>query len=242
MTGFNKRTGGMSLYKNSLWVNFRESVIELDGNRCTSCGKSREEVVLQVHHRKYIPNRKPWEYAPSECKTLCKGCHAMEHGIIMPKFGWEYIGDEDLGDLIGVCDNCGSSLRYLFYVFHEKWGTIGVGTSCCDNLTDSEVASNLVDSKKKYEERKNRFLKSKRWCLKDGLFSIKQSGFEIKIRQNNSSYFITVNQLKSKKEYNSLVEAQSKIFDVIESGELIDYVKKNNIIIKSDDTKKNKRK
>lgn len=230
----------MSLYSNSLWINFRESVIELDDNRCTVCGRSRDEVVLQVHHKRYIIGRKPWEYTPSDCKTLCKGCHAAEHGIIMPKFGWEYMSDEDLGDLIGTCDNCGSSLRYLFYIYHEKWGTIGVGTLCCDNLTDSEVASNLVESKKKYEERKKRFIESKRWKHANDIRTITQNGFEIEIQQCNDACYIKVNQLRSEKKYKSLFDAQSKIFDVIESGELINYVKKKNITLESTNNKKRK--
>lgn len=228
-----------SPYKNSLWIEFRESVIELDGCKCSVCGRGRDEVVLQVHHLKYIAGRKPWEYATHECKTLCKSCHASEHGIIMPKFGWEYIGDEDLGDLIGTCDNCGSSLRYLFYIFHENWGTIGVGTHCCDILTDSKIASNLVESQKRYDDRKKRFLLSKRWREEDGILKIKQSSFNIEIRKNNSNYYLKINDLKSKKAYISMEEAQIKAFDVIESGELMNYFNRHNIPIKN--TKKKKK-
>ncbi|SBW05306.1 conserved hypothetical protein [uncultured Dysgonomonas sp.] len=218
-----------SPYKNSLWFEFRESVIELDGYKCSVCGRGRDEVILQVHHLKYIAGRKPWEYATHQCKTLCKSCHASEHGIIMPKFGWEYIGDEDLGDLIGTCDNCGSSLRYLFYIFHENWGTVGVGTHCCDILTDSNIASNLIESQKRYDERKKRFLISKRWKETDHILKIKQGVFKIEIKRHNSTYCLKINQLESKKVYKSIEDAQSKVFDIIESGELIDYFKKHGV-------------
>lgn len=209
-----------------MWIDFRESVIELDGNKCSVCGRSRDEVVLQVHHLKYVAGQKPWEYATNECRTLCKSCHASEHGIIMPKYGWQYIGDEDLGDLIGTCDNCGNSLRYLFYIFHENWGTIGVGTHCCDTLTDSNIATNLFESQKRYDERKKRFLISKRWKEVDGILKIKQSNFNIQIRNVNSNFHITINDLKSKRAYESIEKAKIKVFDVIETGELVNYLKK----------------
>lgn len=218
-----------SLYQTNQWAEFRELVIELDGNKCTICGRSRDEVVLQVHHLRYIPERKPWEYATNECRTLCKGCHASEHGIVMPKVGWEYLGEEDLGDLIGTCDNCGSSLRHQFFIFHENWGTIGVGTYCCDVLTDSNIASNLVESQKRYDERKKRFVNSKRWKNSNNVVLIKQSGFSIKITQIIDSYYITINQLESSKKYTSLIDAQEKVFDVIESGKLIDYFNEKKI-------------
>lgn len=227
-----------SPYRNSLWIEFRESVIELDGNKCSVCGRSRDEVVLQVHHLKYIAGRKPWEYPAEECRTLCKGCHASEHGIIMPKFGWEYVGEEDLGDLIGTCDNCGSSLRHLFYIFHENWGTIGVGTHCCDTLTDSNIASNLIESQKRYDERKKRFLTSKRWKEVNGVLKIKQSNFSIEIKENSSGYDLKIIQFQSKKLYPTMEDAQKKAFDVIESGELVEYMKKHNIPIESPKKKK----
>lgn len=104
------------------WTEFRRSVIELDGGKCTMCGRLEDEVTLQVHHKRYITGRKPWEYGTKDCVTLCKGCHATEHGIIMPQHGWEYGGEEDLGDLSGICEKCGTSIRYVFIVYHEKWG------------------------------------------------------------------------------------------------------------------------
>lgn len=218
-----------SPYQNSQWFEFRESVIELDGNKCTICGRSRDEVVLQVHHLKYIAGRKPWEYATNECKTLCKGCHASVHGITMPKVGWEYIGEEDLGDLIGTCENCGSPLRHQFFIFHENWGTIGVGTYCCDVLTDSNIASNLIESQKRYDERKKRFINSKRWKKENNDFCIKQSGFIVKILKADGHFLIKINKIKSSKNYLSIDEAKAKVFDVIESGELVEYFKKHNI-------------
>lgn len=219
----------MTQYRTHNWEEFRKSVIELDGNKCSVCGKSGREAILQVHHTKYISGLKPWEYATKDCVTLCRGCHATEHGKIRPKFGWEYQGDEDLGNLIGTCDNCGSSLRYVFYIFHEKWGTMEVGTYCCDSLTDTKIASNLVESQRRYDDRRERFLKSKRWKQETKIHRIKQGSFDIEIKQVGLNFFIQIQNLKSKKHYMSLDDAKFKVFDVIESGELMEYFKNHNI-------------
>lgn len=219
----------MSIYSKSQWKEFRDNVIELDGYRCTNCGRHKNEVVLQVHHKKYISGRKPWEYPTEECRTLCKGCHASEHGMIKPQFGWEYIGDDDLGDLIGTCENCGSSLRYIFIIHHDSWGTLEVGTYCCDKLTDSNIASNLMESQTSFRGRKERFLNSSRWKYIDGILKIRQNLFDIEIRQNDMSYYLKIHRLESKTKYENLNQAKSKAFEVIETGEFMEYLKRNNI-------------
>jgi len=221
----------MNQYLSNNWKEFREYIIDIDGNKCTMCGKSRKETVLQVHHKRYIKGLKPWEYGAKDCVTLCRGCHASEHGLIKPKFGWEYVGEEDLGDLIGTCEHCGSSLRYNFYIFHQNWGTIEVGTYCCDNLTDSTIASNMMESQRKYNDRKTRFIKSKRWKTLNNVSRIKQGNFDIEIRNVNSNFFMKIHGLKSSVPYLSLNEAKTKAFDVIESGKLSEYMKKHNIKI-----------
>ena len=81
----------MSLYKKIEWKEFRQNVIESDDFKCTSCNRTAKEVVLQVHHKFYIKGKLPWEYGTENCITLCKGCHASEHGIIKPKIGWDYV-------------------------------------------------------------------------------------------------------------------------------------------------------
>lgn len=232
----------MSLYKKSQWKEFRRNIIESDGNKCTTCGRSETEVTLQVHHKKYISGRKPWEYGSQDCITLCKGCHAAEHGIIMPKFGWEYIGDDDLGDLSGTCENCGASIRYVFLINHENWGTLEVGTYCCDNLTDTNIASNLMESLKSYEDRKERFLKSKRWKVEDNTLKIRQNLFDIEIRQFEKCCNLKIHNLQSNKAYESLNDAKCSAFEVIESGKLIEYLKEKNISFEESKTKKGKNK
>ena len=223
----------MSLYSNSKWKIFRDSVIELDGFKCTHCGRDRHDVILQVHHKRYISGFKPWEYATQDCETVCKGCHASIHGIIQPKFGWEYLGDDDLGDLVGTCENsgCSSPIRYAFTIYHENWGTLEVGTVCCDNLTDSEIASNLKESKTKYANRADRFLTSKRWTITDNIYSIKQGNFEISIIPNGNFYRLKINNKNGKIDHDTVEKAKRTVFDIIEDGQLMRFFKNQSIDI-----------
>src|SRR5947199_154358 len=94
------------------WEAFREQILDLDGFACRRCGKRQADgAVLQVHHTIYFPGRMPWDYPPSSCETLCKGCHAEQHGIIKPQTGWELLGWDDAGDLCEHCENCGTEIR-----------------------------------------------------------------------------------------------------------------------------------
>lgn len=147
----------MSLYHKKEWKEFRDNVIETDGYKCTKCGRGKDEVILQVHHEIYLKGKLPWEYGTKDCTTLCKGCHATEHGIILPKIGWDYVFDYDLESLDGNCQNCGNSLRYVYLIAHEKWGFMEVGTHCCDYLTATEIASNKRETQKRYKNRKKTF-------------------------------------------------------------------------------------
>jgi len=221
----------MSNYNKSEWKEFRENVIESDNYRCVRCGKSKEDgIILQVHHLIYHKGRKPWQYATEECETLCKGCHGAEHGFVIPKYGWEFIGMEDLGDLIGECEFCNNSIRYSFEIFHENWGTINVGTSCCDNLTHSDLASNEKESFLRYNKRKNIFISSIRWKSDDKVHLIKQALFEIIIKKTENGFELKIHNMKGKKLYNTLIEAKSKAFDIIENGALINYCINHKII------------
>lgn len=229
----------MSLYTKSEWKNFRDELIELDGYKCRECGRGVKEVVLQVHHKQYIKGRLPWEYALKECETLCKGCHSSRHGITKPQIGWEFIGQEDLGDLNGTCENCGATIRHSFLIQHENWGAMEVGTFCCDKLTDSNIASNMLESQTSFKSRKLRFVNSKRWKTDDTKHTISQSSFKVEIELKDNSYFITIHGQRSKKKYDSIESAKAKVFDVIESGELIVYLEKHKIPL-TEKKKKNK--
>jgi hypothetical protein len=85
----------------------------------------------------------------SDCITLCKGCHANEHGLVEPRSGWILVSMDDIGDLSGVCERkgCGSEIRYAHYIYHPKWGYMTVGSTCVEILTrsDQEVSGEVLN-------------------------------------------------------------------------------------------------
>lgn len=208
----------MKNYRSKSWQEFRREVIELDGGRCRQCGRGEPEVVLQVHHNKYIPGQAPWQYGYEDCETLCKGCHAAEHGIIPPKTGWMYQGYEDLGEVSANCELCGSNYRYQFYVYHKDWGSILVGSLCCNALTGNEIASETINRQQKYDERRKRFVRSKRWVKISGREIIRQKGIRIEIAQNNQCYSIQLNQYPGNREFETIELAKAHVFDILENG------------------------
>lgn len=205
-----------NLYAHKFWVAFRERVIALDGGECIECGRSREDgVVLQVHHKHYVSGRKPWEYETSECETLCRGCHAREHGEIRPDTGWEYVGEEDLGDLIGNCELCDNSIRYVHYVQHEHWEQMGVGTHCCDNLTGTREAAEGRRRLGRYR----RFISSSKWIAGNGFLKIKHCGFTIAVVSGQQGYKLVIDDVQGRKSFETETDAKNFVFTFIDTGE-----------------------
>ena len=129
-----------NFYRNNQWYNFAKIIKNRDNNQCQNCFRSEDEVILQVHHNMYYENKKPWEYTISDCTTLCKGCHAREHNLIEPSYGWILISIDDLGNLDGLCErkNCNTSIRYEHLAYHPQWGYKIIGSSCIEFLTSED--------------------------------------------------------------------------------------------------------
>lgn len=72
-------TAYRQLLRDPRWLAFRKVVLDLDGRACLQCGRAEPEVRLHAHHKRYVEGRLPWEYATAELRTLCAGCHAVEH-------------------------------------------------------------------------------------------------------------------------------------------------------------------
>lgn len=211
----------MGLYTNEKWQSFRAAVIAIDDGKCVNCGRSiADGVVLQVHHKRYVKNRKPWQYSFDDCETLCRGCHAREHGEIRPSHDWTYDGESDLGDLIGACELCGTSIRYVHYVSHRHWEPMEVGTDCCDNLIGTEDASN---ARKKFSRLK-RFLLPSRWVVQEGIVRTFNKGFYVEIvKEAEEGFYIRVNGRKGKKSFKNLEKAKEHAFNTIDSEEMKKY-------------------
>lgn len=153
----------MKSWKNENWENFSLTIKERDNYKCFKCGRGDNESILQVHHLKYKPNKKPWEYELDDCVTLCKGCHAREHNIIEPTSGWTLLSIDDLGNLSGICEreNCGQSIRYEHLTYHPNWGYKIVGSTCIDYLTQTDKL--LSQEVVKIYRQINKFLEEITW-------------------------------------------------------------------------------
>ena len=104
-----------NIYVNEKWLEFSDKVKRRDRYQCLQCGRREPEVILQVHHNIYIRGKAPWDYLLSDCRTLCKGCHARVHKLIQPDRGWTLLSIDDSGGLYGICEKhgCGTEIRFI---------------------------------------------------------------------------------------------------------------------------------
>jgi len=216
-------------YRAEEWDLFREKVLELDGYCCQRCHRGRADgVTLQVHHLEYEPGRLPWEYPSSACETVCKGCHAQIHGKIRPSVGWELLGREDSGDLCENCENCGTDIRYVFHIWHPAWESMAVGEICCDHLTGTEIASNFIESQRRFQSRLKRFASSTRWEHGSHSVGITQGGIRVEIRETVPSGFqIYMNWMPGSRIFPTQEKAKKIAFEVIENGSAARYLAKH---------------
>jgi 5-methylcytosine-specific restriction endonuclease McrA len=70
------------LLKSRKWQIVKSRITERDNHTCRSCYHyDNEDIQLNVHHLKYLPGHKPWEYSDDDLITLCKECHSIWHYI-----------------------------------------------------------------------------------------------------------------------------------------------------------------
>lgn len=216
----------MKLYQQREWKAYCADQIKLHGGKCAHCLRGSPEVVLQVHHRIYVKGRMPWEYPYEECDVLCRGCHAKEHGIIMPSNDWELIAHDDIGDLNGQCERCEQPLRYAHMVTHPNWGTMIVGEQCADRLTESTVGTEGHAAFLNYLTRRKTFVDSPKWfATPNGSRSIERAGITIEIVPTDGGKFrFNLDDVKGKADHRTLLEAQISVFDYVESGKASEYL------------------
>jgi hypothetical protein len=174
----------------------------------------------------------PWEYPHDACETLCRGCHAAEHGRIPPLTGWTFADGDDLGDLSGNCEYCGEPIRYVHLVIHPRWRPLEVGTVCCDKLTSTKEASDLERLIIGTRQRRKRFASSPRW-KPDGAGAIviaqrTAARFHLSVRvvSDAGQFRIDVNGKHGRDRYPSQLEAKVAVFDLFESDKLDSWVKR----------------
>jgi hypothetical protein len=137
------------------------------------------------------------------------------------------IGFDDLEDLIGSCELCGTDIRYVFLITHTNWTPLEVGEICCDHLTCTDIASNHMESIRRYNDRRKRFASSKRWIdVATGHHYILQQGIVVELRTSSGLSELRMNGKKGKLSYPTPLHARMKAFDIIESGDHLDFVHK----------------
>lgn len=113
-----------ALLSNEQWKAFRHHVIQHHDNTCEICGKKFIYGLLQVHHKVYRKDTKPWEYDLSEVQCLCIKCHSRIHEKLIEeskkipflnKRGKEINIPNEL-----LCEHCGGfgSLKKYSHIMH----------------------------------------------------------------------------------------------------------------------------
>lgn len=62
--------------KNPRWQKKRLEIFNRDHWTCQRC--FTDDIPLNIHHRKYLPNTDPWDYPNELLITLCEECHDYE--------------------------------------------------------------------------------------------------------------------------------------------------------------------
>lgn len=202
----------MSLYRRPEWLKFRAECISYADGVCQECGRAN---VLQVHHPEYVEGRKPWEYSVDHCRVLCRGCHAIVHGLILPREGWVIV-DNDLergepSDPID-CANCGREVRWHFTIYHPEWGETIVGSECAENLSLGPDVASL----KSYLRRLRTFINSERWIKTPNAWKIRERDAMVWIFHEYQSFRITIDERRGETLFRDLVDAKKKVFEVLE--------------------------
>lgn len=216
----------MKWYSDKRWKAYCAEQIALHSGVCSDCLRSGNEVVLQVHHINYVKGRMPWDYPYDECEVLCRGCHAKEHGIIMPSKDWVLIGEDDLGGLDGDCEKCHQKLRYAHMITHPNWGTMTVGAQCCDKLTELTIGSESHVEFLNYINRRKTFIDSSNWNTSiDRKMLIQRAGIKVQIESTEiGNFHVCLNGVKGNIKHATPLEAKIFAFDFIESGGAVKYL------------------
>ena len=228
-------------YHNEEWFKFSDKVQRRDDYKCLKCGRKKGEVVLQTHHKLYKRGLEVWNYPLSDCISLCKGCHAQEHGIVEPS-GWTLISIDDLGGLDGICEKqgCGNEIRYEHLIYYPSWGYKTVGSTCVEYLTseDQYLSAEVVKVFKKISD----FVKNSEWEI-DFTKSGKRYYFtthlhhQIRIYGNENSYSYQIAIKENGKkwfEFGKFFSAGNKIFEQVQE---LGYILLKGTITKNDEEK-----
>lgn len=216
----------MKAYRSREWREVRGQALEVADYTCERClRKEADGLILHVHHRVYRPGAAPWEYSLGELEVLCAGCHAQEHGVIRPSDGWEVVGYEDLGEVDGECDLCGTAIRHVYAISHPKWHSLEVGSDCCDNLTNTDIASKHEHERRKHLARRRTFIRSPKWTEGMQPGSMRQDGpLWYRLVEHSDGIGISIAGVQGKLRFANAIQAGGWLFEFIESLDGAQYL------------------
>lgn len=111
----NRKTDYSAQLRDEKWIRYRERVLRKYGGKCAICG-SKER--LQVHHLRYIQDRKAWEYPFRLLMVLCADCHRKAHfvkPIDLDKHEAQVKKLEGMGQRIIYVSSVWVDFMYLFH-------------------------------------------------------------------------------------------------------------------------------
>lgn len=111
----NSKTDYSAQLRDEKWIRYRERVLGKYGRKCAICGSEER---LQVHHLKYIQNRKAWEYPFRILMVLCADCHRKVHfvkPIDLDKHEAQVNKLEEMGQRIIYVSSVWVDFMYLFH-------------------------------------------------------------------------------------------------------------------------------
>ena len=90
-----------SLLNTAEWRQKRAEIVARDRDVCQRCGETG--IPIEVHHRYYMANTQPWEYDNDALVSVCRPCHKVIHQTESIPFL-----DRD-GNLVSKCGRCEGS-------------------------------------------------------------------------------------------------------------------------------------
>jgi hypothetical protein len=115
--------------------------------------------------------------------------------------------EDDLGDLCGECEICGTEIRYVYTIWHPNWPeSFEVGCECCDRMTGLSMSRREV------------FVKSPRWKRYKSAAYRKHKGHLVAVNRYSNGFKVMIDGKLGQQAHPSIEDAMKLAFDVIESG------------------------
>lgn len=119
-----------------------------------------------------------------------------------------------------ACENCQTKIKHCFLIFHPQWGTIQVGTVCCDRLTTTSYATD----QRGMEGKRKRYLNPENWQKTDkGNMHRRYKGRHILVFEKEGSYSLKIEETFGRKKFTTQEEALNHAFSIIHDGRLRRY-------------------